>query len=109
MKNKYKDKVYFFTSFGQGGADLSISRLINGIDTKKYDIELITLNKPKIKARINNKVKYLHLNVNRTFFAYKFINRHIELDKRYQEKFLYLIKILNSLSSILLNKRDDLK
>ena len=111
MKNKYKDKVYFFHPYsGQGGADLSISRLINGIDSKKYDIELITLNNPKIKAKINNKIKYLQLNVNRTFLAYKLINEHIELDKKYSRKiFISNENFANSLSSILLNKRDGLK
>ena len=111
MKNRFKNKVYFFHPYsGQGGADLSISRLINGIDTKKYDIELITLNKPKIKAKIDNKVKYLQLNVNRTFLAYKLINKHIELDKKYPRKiFISNQNFANSLSSILLDKRDDLK
>ena len=69
-----------------GGADLSISRLINGIDKKKYDIELITLNKPKIKTKIKSKIKYLQLKVDRTFLAFKLINNHIEKDKKYQRK-----------------------
>jgi len=93
-----------------GGADLSISRLINGIDKEKYDIELITINKPKIKTKIKAKIKYLQLKVDRTFLAYKLINKHIELDTKYQRKiFISNQNFANSLSTILLRKRDDLK
>ena len=93
-----------------GGADLSISRLINGIDKKKYDIELITLNKPKIKTKIKSKIKYLQLKVDRTFLAFKLINNHIEKDKKYQRKiFISNQNFANSLSTIMLKKQDDLK
>ena len=84
-----------------GGADLSISRLINGIDKKKYDIELITLNKPKIKTKIKSKIKYLQLKVDRTFLAFKLINNHIEKDKKYQRKiFISNQNFANSLSTV---------
>jgi len=111
LKNKNKDKIYFFHPYsGMGGADLSISRLINGIDKRKYDIELITINKPKIKKKINAKIKYLQLKGNRTFLAYNLINKHIELDTKYQRKiFISNQNFANSLSTILLRKRDDLK
>ena len=40
-------KNYFFSSFSViGGADLSISKLINSVP-KDYDIEFLTISKPK--------------------------------------------------------------
>ena len=39
MNSKQKIKIYIFHPYsGEGGADLSISRLINGLNDKKYDI-----------------------------------------------------------------------
>ena len=39
-----KIKIYFFHPYsGYGGADLSISRLISGIDLSKFDIEFINI------------------------------------------------------------------
>ena len=49
---KKKIKIYFFHPYsGKGGADLSISRLINGLDSSIYDIDFISLNYPKIKKK----------------------------------------------------------
>ena len=52
MKNKIK--IYFFHPYsGYGGADLSISRLINGLDDKNFLSDL-----KKIRAGIDSSIKY---------------------------------------------------
>ena len=43
-----KIKIYIFHPYSRiGGADLSISRLINNLEDTKYSITFITLAKPK--------------------------------------------------------------
>ena len=55
MKNKIK--IYFFSSYsGYGGADLSISRLINGINKNHFDIDFISLNNQKISKKLIKKL-----------------------------------------------------
>ena len=51
-QSKKKIKVYLFHPYsGKGGADLSISRLINGLNDKKYEIDFLSLNTPLIKKK----------------------------------------------------------
>ena len=51
-----KIKLYIFHPYSNvGGADLSISRLINNLDNKKYDITFICLNKPGIIRYLKKK------------------------------------------------------
>ena len=51
-----KTKIYIFHPYSRiGGADLSISRLINNLDYKKYSISFITLRYPKIKNYLKKK------------------------------------------------------
>ena len=85
MDNK-KIKIFFFHSFSElGGVDLSISRLINYSDSKKFDIEFISLNKPKIKRLVNKPIKYKVLNKKRTiasiFDLRKIVKKNIQLKK----------------------------
>ena len=56
-KIKNKIKIYIFHPYsGSGGADLSISRLINGLNPKKYEIDFLSLNEPVIKKKIFKKL-----------------------------------------------------
>ena len=53
-----KIKLYIFHPYSRiGGADLSLSRLINNLDDKKYSITFITLEKPKIKFYLKRKIE----------------------------------------------------
>ena len=84
--NYKKTKVFFFHSYSKlGGADLSIARLINFSDTKKFDIEFLSLNKPKIKELIKKQIKYNTLNNKRTitsiFSLRKLAKKNIQSDK----------------------------
>ena len=102
-----KNKIYFFHPYsGKGGADLSISRLINGLDDKKYEIDFLSLNYPKIKKKIKHKINYKIINSNRTLFSFNEINKHIEKDKNYKKKiFISNQNFANSLSTIFLKKK----
>ncbi len=109
MKNK--TKIYFFHPYsGYGGADLSISRLINGIDEKNFDIDFLSLNKAKIIKKINRKIRFKKISSQRTLFAFKQIINLIENDKRYKKKiFISNQYFANILTLIFLRKIQNLK
>ena len=52
-----------------GGADLSISKLINNLDHKKYKIEFVCLNQQKILRYTNKKIKIHLIKSSRTLFS----------------------------------------
>ena len=55
MIDKYK--IYIFHPYSQiGGADLSISRLINKLNEKKYDIDFIFLNKQNLSNYLSKEI-----------------------------------------------------
>ena len=114
---KKRNKIYFLHPYsGNGGADLSISRLINGLDLKKFEVDLLTLNKPKIKNRINVKVNYVRIRSKRILFAFNLINKHIKNDTEFEKKIfisnqnfanvacLLLLKIPSNLKLILFDR-----
>ncbi len=85
MRNKIK--IYFFHPYsGYGGADLSISRLINGINSNHFDIDFISLNSQKISNKINKRIRYKKISSTRTLFAFDEIKNFIERDKKYKKK-----------------------
>ena len=96
LSSKNKIKIYIFHPYsGKGGADLSISRLINGLDEKKYCIDFISLNKAYIKKKIKKKIKYKRIFSERTFYSFGKIKQYISNDnKNYKKKFLYPTNIL---------------
>lgn len=54
---KHKINLIIFHPFSRiGGADLSISKLINNLDNNKYKIDFICLNKQKITDYLNKKI-----------------------------------------------------
>ena len=66
-----KIKLYIFHPYSNvGGADLSISRLINNLDNKKYDITFICLNKPAIVQYLKKKNKNFNYKKKQNFFFY---------------------------------------
>ncbi len=85
-----KIKLYIFHPYSNvGGADLSISRLINNLDNKKYDITFICLNKPGIIRYLKKKIKIITIKKNRTFFSFfelrNIIWQNYDLDKEYKK------------------------
>ena len=85
MKNKIK--LYFFHPYsGYGGADLSISRLINGLDKNYFDIDFLSINKPKLSNKISKRIRYIKINSSRTIFAFNKIKKIIKKDENYDKK-----------------------
>lgn len=109
MKNK--TKIYFFHPYsGYGGADLSISRLINGIDKKNFDIDFLSLNKPKILKKKKGNIRFQKISSQRTLFAFKQIRYLIENDSKYKKKiFISNQYFANVLTLIFLRKLQNLK
>ena len=69
MKSK-KIKLIIFHPYSRiGGADKSLSRLINELDSKKYEIIFITLKKPYIKNYLEKKIKIIEIKRSRTLFS----------------------------------------
>ena len=65
-----KIKIYIFHPYSRiGGADLSLSRLINNLNIKKYSITFITLAKPKINFYLKRKIEIHILKKKRTLFS----------------------------------------
>ena len=109
MKNKIK--IYFFHPYsGYGGADLSISRLINGLDDNYFDIDFLSINSSKLNNKILKKIKYRKINSSRTIFAFNKIKQIIEKDKKYEKKiFISNQFFANVLSIFFLKKFKNLK
>ena len=65
-----KIKIYIFHPYSRiGGADLSLSRLINNLDLSKYSITFITLENPKIKFYLKKKIEIYVLKKKRALFS----------------------------------------
>ena len=109
MKNKIK--IYFFHPYsGYGGADLSISRLINGLNKNYFDIDFLSINSPKLSTKISRKIRYRRINSSRTIFAFKNIKQIIEKDQSYNKKiFISNQYFANVLSLFFLKKFKNLK
>ena len=64
-KNK-KIKLLFFHPYSDiGGADNSLLRLISNIDTKKFSITFISLNKSFLKKLLDKEIEFITLKANR--------------------------------------------
>ena len=88
-----KIKIYIFHPYSRiGGADLSLSRLINNLDIKKYSITFITLDKPKIRFYLTKKIKILILKKKRALFS---IFELRSIIKKNREKYSKIIFISN--------------
>ena len=69
--SKSKINLIIFHPYSDiGGADLSLSRLINNLDRKKYEIDFICLNKQKIRKYLKEELKYILSNHQKQFFQF---------------------------------------
>ena len=109
MKNK--TKIYFFHPYsGYGGADLSISRLINGLDDNYFDIDFLSINSPKLSKKIFKKIRYRKIDSSRTIFAFNHIKEIIKKDVNYNKKiFISNQYFANVLSIFFLKKLENLR
>ena len=93
-----------------GGADLSISRIINGLNSNLYDIEFISINRPKIKDKIKKKIKYRIFNSKRTLTIMYKIKKYLNEDNKYKKKiFISNQNFANTLSIFFLRGIKNLK
>ena len=90
MNNKIK--IYIFHPYSMlGGADTSLSRLINNLDQNKYHINFITLKKNNLKLKENNKIKIIKINSTRTIFSITKIRKILKNDKNKKfKKYIFL-------------------
>ena len=66
-----KIKLYIFHPYSRiGGADLSLSRLINNLDKRKYSITFITLEKPSISLYLKSKIEIYIIKKKELFIQY---------------------------------------
>ena len=69
MKSK-KIKLVIFHPYSKiGGADKSLSRLINRLDSSKYEIIFITIEKPFIKYYLKKEIKIIKIKSSKTIFS----------------------------------------
>ena len=88
MKNK---KIIFFHPYSIiGGADLSISKLINCIPND-YDIDFITLSKkPKIKLYTKKKINILKIKNTRALFSIFKLRKYLKKEINAYKKIIFL-------------------
>ena len=88
--SKSKINLIIFHPYSDiGGADLSLSRLINNLDCKKYEIEFICLNKKKIRKYLKKRIKIHIIKSSKTIFSIFKVRRIIQENLK-----LNLIKII---------------
>jgi len=87
-----KIKIYIFHPYSMlGGADTSLSRLINNLDQNKYLINFITLKKNNLKLKENNKIKIIKINSTRTILSITKIRKILKKDKDKKfKKYIFL-------------------
>ena len=74
-----------------GGADTSLSRLINNLDKNRYEIDFITLKKNNLKLNKKSKVKIIKINSSRTIFSILKIRKILKKDKdKVFKKYIFL-------------------
>ncbi len=78
MKSK-KIKLIIFHPYSKiGGADKSLSRLINKLDSSKYEIIFITIKKPYIKSYLKKKIKIIKIESSKTIFSVMKIRKFLK-------------------------------
>jgi len=77
-----KTKLYIFHPYSRiGGADLSLSRLINNLDQRKYSITFITLENPKINFYLKKKIKIHIIKKKRAIYSILKLRKIIQKNK----------------------------
>lgn len=69
MKKKIK-LIFIHPYSGSGGVDLSLSRLINGLSEKFYDIDFLTINNPVIKKLVKRNLNFYKIKSSRLLYSY---------------------------------------
>jgi hypothetical protein len=76
-----KIKIYIFHPYSSiGGADTSLSRLVNNLNNKDYSIDFITLNNHKLNLK-KKKIKIIKIKSSRTIFSIFKIRKYLIKDR----------------------------
>tara|TARA_B100000787_G_C16188437_1_gene296022 strand:+ start:436 stop:1545 length:1110 start_codon:yes stop_codon:yes gene_type:complete len=110
MKLKKIKLVIFHPYSSIGGADKSISRLINGLNDRKYEIIFITLNKAYIKNYLTKKIRIIEVKSSKAIFSIfkirKILNKILKTEKII---FLSNQNFANIISFFILYKMNNIK
>ena len=86
-----KIKLYFFHPYSRiGGADLSLSRLINNLDKNRFSITFITLEKPKINNYLNTKIEIKIIKKKKALFSIFDLRRIVQKNKQKFSKIIFI-------------------
>jgi glycosyltransferase involved in cell wall biosynthesis len=110
---KKKIKIYIFHPYSQiGGADLSLSRLINLLPTNKYEIIFLCLQKAKIQKYLKKKIKIINFESKRTIYTVLKIRKFLKNDhnNRYKKHIFFSNQnFANVLSFLIILRLDWIK
>ena len=73
-----------------GGADKSLSRLINNLNHEKYEITFLTLNRPLIKKYLEKKINIIVLNKKKTIFSILKVKKILKEFQKKRNKIIFL-------------------
>jgi len=81
-----KIKLIIFHPYSHiGGADYSLKRLIEKLDSRLFSITFVSLNKSFLEKILSKKVEFIQINSSRSFFAInqfrKIVKNYIKLDE----------------------------
>ena len=86
-----KIKLYIFHPYSRiGGADLSLSRLINNLNKKKYSITFITLEKPSINFYLKSKIEIHIIKKKRTIYSIFELRTIVKKDRHQYSKIIFI-------------------
>ena len=91
MKNQKIKLIIFHPYSLVGGADLSISTLINNLDNKKYSIDFICVKRAKNTNKLKKSIKIYSLNKSKTIYSILELRKIIKknLNKYYKKVILF--------------------
>ena len=86
-----KIKLYIFHPYSRiGGADLSLSRLINNLNKKKYSITFITLEKPSINFYLKSKIEIHIIKKKRTIYSIFELRTIVKKNRHQYSKIIFI-------------------
>ena len=107
-----KIKLYIFHPYSRvGGADLSISRLVNNLDKTKYSITFITLERPRINFYLRRKIEINIIKKKRAIFTIFDLRKIVKINRHKYSKIIFISNqhFANIISVIAMFKIDWVK
>jgi len=105
-----KNLIFFLARFGFGGAGNSVYRLSSSLDKKKFNVNVICLNKCAYESKLKKKgVKVFKIKSKRAFFSIFKINKLLKIITINYSKNIFIsnINYTNILCALFLNKKSD--